>query len=63
MRSLDNGPIFRVQAKSTGKYNFVEDEVHGQAQVRTIDKLDEACTNADDRMMIRRHRSGDCVMS
>jgi len=39
------------------------DELHGQAQVRPIDKLDEACTNADDRMMLVRHRSGDHVMS
>jgi len=29
----------------------VEDEVRSQARVRTIDKLNEACTNADDRMM------------
>jgi len=32
-------------------------------RVQTIDKLDEACTNADDRMMLVRHRSGDRVMS
>ena len=32
-------------------------------RVRSIDKLDEACTNADDRMMLVRHRSGDRVMS
>ena len=41
----------------------MEDEVRGQAQVRTIDKLDEAYTNADDRMMLVRHRSGDHIMS
>jgi len=34
----------------------------GHAQVRPIDKLDEACTNADDRMMLVQHRSGDRVM-
>ena len=34
------------------KYNFVGDEVCGQARVRPINKLDEACTNADDRMML-----------
>jgi len=28
-----------------------------------INKLDEACTNADDQMMLVQHRSGDCVMS
>jgi len=32
-------------------------------RVRTIDKLDEACINADDRMMLARHRSSDRVMS
>jgi len=35
----------------------------GQAQVRPIDKLDEACTNADDRMMLVQHRGGDRGMS
>jgi len=29
-------------------------ELRGQAQVRPIDKLDEACTNADDSMMLVR---------
>ena len=38
-------------------------ELRGQALVRPIDKLDEACTNADDRTMLVRHRSGDRVMS
>jgi len=32
-------------------------------RVRTIDKMDEACTNADDQKMFVRHRSGDRVMS
>ena len=36
----------------------MQDEVRGQARVRIKDKLDEACTNADDRMMLVRHRSG-----
>jgi len=37
----------------------------GQARVknRDIEKLDEACTNVDDRMMFVQHRSGDRVMS
>ena len=35
----------------------------GKAQVQPIDKLDEACTNADDRMMLVQHHSGDRVMS
>jgi len=30
---------------------------------QTTDKLDEACTNADDRMMLVKHCSGDRVMS
>jgi len=41
--------------------NFVEDEVFGQARVRTIDQLDEACTNVDDWMMLV--GSHDCVIS
>jgi len=36
--------------------------LRGQAQVRPINKLDEAYTNADDRMMLVQHRSGDRVM-
>ena len=32
-------------------------------QVLPMDKLEEACTNANDRMMFVRHRSGDRVMS
>jgi len=34
-----------------------------QVRARPIDKLDETCTNTDDRMMLVQHRSGDCVMS
>jgi len=45
--------------------NRIFDEVSPVAtfRVQTIDKLDEACTNADDRMMLVRHRSGDRIMS
>ena len=35
----------------------------GQAREQIIDKLDEACTNGDDRMMLVQHSSGDRVMS
>ena len=49
-------------AKTMAKIELVEDEVRGQARVRTIDKLDEACTNADDRMMRMQHISGDHIM-
>ena len=45
------------------KYISVTGSLRGQAQVRPIDKLDEACTNADDRMMLVQHRSGDRVMN
>jgi len=45
------------------KYISVTGSLRGQAQVRPIDKLDEACTNADDWMMLVQHRSGDRVMS
>ena len=48
----------------------VTGSLRGQAQVQpidkldeTLDKLDEACTNADDRMMLAQHCSGDRVMS
>jgi len=52
-----------LRRKTWWKYNFVEDEVSGQARVQHINNLDEACTNADDRIMIVQYRSGDCVMS
>ena len=42
---------------------FVTGSLRGQAQVGPIDKLDEACTNADDRMMLVQHCSADRVMS
>ena len=41
----------------------VTGSLRGQAQVRPIDKLDEARTNADDQMMLVQHYSGDRVMS
>ena len=41
----------------------VTGSLRGQAQVRPIDKLDEACTNADDWMMLVQHCSADRVMS
>jgi len=45
------------------KINFVEGELRGQARVQLIHKLNEACTNADDQMMLVRHRSGNRVIS
>jgi len=41
----------------------VTGKTRGQARVQLINKLDEACTNADDRMMLVQHRIGDRVMS
>jgi len=57
------GDILKL-ARKNGT-NRILDEVtpRGQARVRPMDKLDEACTNADDRMMLVRYRSGDRVMS
>jgi len=55
--SLDNS------CEKWRKQISVMSELRGQARVQPIDKLDEACTNADDRMMLVRHRSGNRVMS
>jgi len=41
----------------------VTGKLRGQARVKLIEKLDEACTNVDDRMMFVQQRSGDRVMS
>jgi len=41
----------------------VTGSLRGQAQVRPVDKLDEACTKADDWMMLVQHCSADRVMS
>jgi len=41
----------------------VTGNLRGQAQVRPIDKLDEACTNVDDQMKPVQRRSGDRVLS
>jgi len=60
-------PIIHVGAKYSRekcqKCFSVMGELRGQARVRPIDKLDEACTNADDHMMLVQHRSGNCVMN
>jgi len=45
------------------KFISVTEKLRGQARVRPIDKLDETCTNEDDRMMLVQHRSVDCVLS
>ena len=41
----------------------VTGSLRGQAQVQPIDKLDKACTNADDWMILVQHRSGDRFIS
>jgi len=37
--------------------------LRGQARVLHINKLDKACTNADDWMILVQHRSGDRFIS
>ena len=57
-------PLFHLKlAGKMAKMHFCYGSPRGQAQVRPIDKLDEACTNADDRMMLVHHCSADRVMS
>jgi len=50
-------------AGKMAKMHFCYGNLSGQAQVQPIDKLDEACTNVDDRMMLVQHCGGDRVMS
>ena len=54
---------FAVYAKNGGNGFLWRVAPVGQAQAQIIDKLDEACTNEDDRMMLVQHSSGDRVMS
>ena len=55
--------LFNKIAGKMAKMHFCYGSLRGQAQVRPIHKLDEACTNADDRMMLVQQCSGDRVMS
>jgi len=55
--------IIKPRGKKWRKCISVTGSLRGQAQVRPIDKLHETCTNADDRMMLVQHCSGDRVMS
>jgi len=55
--------LHRKTRGKNGENAFLLRSLRGQAQVRPIDKLDEACTNADDRKMLAQHSGGDCVMS
>jgi hypothetical protein len=50
-------------ARKWRKWNFGTGSLRGQVRVRPIDKLDEACTNADDRMMLVQYRSGHRLLS
>jgi len=64
--SQGNSGLQLLSENSRGKWrkcSSVTGSLRGQAQVRPIDKLDEACTNADDRMMLVQHCSGYRVMS
>ena len=56
------GLFYKNSREKWRKCISVTGSLRGQAQVRPIDKLDEACTNADDRMMLVQHCSGDRVM-
>jgi len=56
-------PNGRNSRKKWQKCISVTGSLSGKAKERPIDKLDEACTNADDWMMLVQHRCGDRVMS
>ena len=60
--NVDDGMMLNSREKWRKCFS-VTGSLRGQAQVRPIDKLDEACTNANDQMMLVQHRSGDRVMS
>ena len=63
-RSLDTNYIFLFNSREKWrKCISVTGSLRDQVQVRPIDKLDEARTNADDQMMLVQHYSGDRVMS
>jgi len=53
------------QAREKDGENRIFDEVTPVATLRVLPivKLDKTCTNADDRMILVRHRSGDRVTS
>jgi len=54
---------FKNSREKWQKCISVTGSLRGQAQVRPINKLDEACTHADDRTMLVQHRNGNRVMS
>ena len=53
----------RTRGKKWPKLKFFGNDVSSRAASATMDKLNEACTNADDSMMLVRHRGGDRVMN
>jgi len=55
--------MHKTRAKNGENAFLLRVSLRGQAQVQPKDKLDEACTNAEDQMMLVQHRSGDRVMS
>ena len=61
--ALRNASIKKTRAKNGGNGFLWQVAPVGQARAQIIDKLDEACTNGDDRMMLVQHSSGDRVMS
>jgi len=62
-KKFTSSALIQNSHEKWGKCISVTGSLSGQAQVRPIDKLDEACTNADDQMMLVQHCSGDRVMS
>jgi len=64
MRSATPPPIEKTPSKQFWKYNILMDRPRGQASsVKTINKLDEARTKANDQKLTVRQRSCDCVMA
>jgi len=55
--------LVQTRAKNGGNGFLWRVATVGQARAQIIDKLDEACTNGDDQMMLVQHSSGDRVMS
>jgi len=65
LRSVDtrkNPWTVRFPNIGSAKHSSTHTHPRGKVRVRPMDKLDEACTNADDQMMLVQHRSGDRVM-
>ena len=62
-RSKNNIVTLKTRGKNGENAFLSRVNLRAQVQVRPIDKLDEARTNADDQMMLVQHYSADRVMS